>query len=432
DARGKRHLTLSGIPVRGGRQLLVETARSTGARAVIVAIADASPELLTDVAVRARECGIEVKTIPSLAELVNATVTESQVRDLDVTDFLRRRPIATDTTNISRLLRGKRVLVTGAGGSIGAELSRQVHAFAPSKLYLLDRDESALHSLQLSLSGQALLDDDSTVLADIRDAQRMRQLMHQLRPDVVFHAAALKHLPLLERNPSEAVKSNVLGTQNVLDAATSVGVPIFVNISTDKAADPISVLGYSKRITERLTAAAAESAKGSYVSVRFGNVLGSRGSVLTAFGSQIAAGGPVTVTHPQVTRYFMTIPEAVQLVLQAAAIGSNGDALVLDMGEPVAIVDVARQMIDHSGRDIEIVYTGLRDGEKLDEALFAANETPHPTEHPLISRVHVPPLCRDSLDALNHGSDGAVLVQAMELLSMGTIDLGHDAAVRVE
>jgi FlaA1/EpsC-like NDP-sugar epimerase len=351
------------------------------------------------------------------------------VRDLDVTDLLRRRPIATDLTQVRALLRGRRVLITGAGGSIGAELSRQVLALGTaSAIGLLDRDESALHALQLSMSGRALLDDDSTILADIRDADRMHEVMREFRPDVVFHAAALKHLPLLERYPQEAVQSNIWGTQNVLEAAQAAGVSLFVNISTDKAADPDSVLGYSKRITERLTASAGRDGA-KFVSVRFGNVLGSRGSVLTTFESQIRSGGPVTVTHREVTRYFMTIPEAVQLVLQAAAVGSNGDVLVLDMGHPVRIADVARQLIEHSGRRIDIVYTGLRDGEKMAEVLYGSHEDPQPTCHPLISRVEVPRLAPDTLDSLNHGNRGPSLIQAMELLSMTTRDRASDGVV---
>jgi FlaA1/EpsC-like NDP-sugar epimerase len=287
----------------------------------------------------------------------------------------------------------------------------------PAALGLLDRDESALHALQLSLFGRALLDDDSTILADIRDLSRMVEVMSSFKPDVVFHAAALKHLPMLERFPEEAVKTNIFGTVNVLQAATGAGVPTFVNISTDKAADPTSVLGYSKRITERLTAGAAGDRRGAWVSVRFGNVLGSRGSVIDSFTDQVRRGGPVTVTHPDVTRYFMTIPEAVQLVLQAAAIGRGGDALVLEMGDPVRIADVARQLIAYSHRNIEIVYTGLRHGEKLEEALFSVDETPCKTENDYVSRVCVPGLSYDDVDILSQVSQEGALALAMERLA---------------
>jgi FlaA1/EpsC-like NDP-sugar epimerase len=256
---------------------------------------------------------------------------------------------------------------------------------------MLDRDESALHAVQLSLRGRALLDSSELILADLRDADALREVFATRAPQVVFHAAALKHLPLLERYPTEAYKSNVVGTLNVLRAAERVDVARFVNISTDKAANPCSVLGYSKRLAEGLTAAVSRDASGTYMSVRFGNVLGSRGSVLTAFTAQIAAGGPVTVTDPRVTRYFMTIQESVQLVIQAAAIGRDGEALVLDMGEPVSIDSVARHLIELSGRQIEIEYTGLREGEKMHEELLGEGEADSRPIHELISHTSVPP-----------------------------------------
>ena len=293
------------------------------------------------------------------------------------------------------------MLVTGAGGSIGSELCRQIHRYEPAELMMLDRDESALHAVQLSISGHALLDSDEVVLCDIRDTAALNQIFLQRRPEVVFHAAALKHLPMLEQYPAEAVKTNIHGTRIVLDAAKRAGVEKFVNISTDKAANPCSVLGYSKRIAERITAQRAETADGAFLSVRFGNVLGSRGSVLTSFAKQIAEGGPVTVTDPEVTRFFMTIEEACQLVIQAAAIGNPGEALVLDMGEAVRITDVAQQLIEQSGTPVEIVYTGLRDGEKMHEDLFGDDEPQdlRPT-HPMVSHVPVPKVLDAEIDAL--------------------------------
>jgi FlaA1/EpsC-like NDP-sugar epimerase len=288
--------------------------------------------------------------------------------------------------------------VTGAGGSIGSELCRQIVRFGPAKVYLLDRDESGLQATQMSISGHGLLNSDEIVLADIRDLARMREVMRATRPDIVFHAAALKHLPLLESNPGEAWKSNVLGTLNVLEAAAEVGVGTFVNISTDKAANPTCVLGYSKRIAERLTADFAAREPGRYVSVRFGNVLGSRGSVVHAFTAQIERGGPITVTHPDVERYFMLIPEAAQLVLQASAIGTDGEVMVLDMGQPVKIVEVARQMISLSGkREVEIEFTGLRPGEKMSEQLFSSDVAAEATSHPLVSHAPVPAIDVEAL-----------------------------------
>jgi FlaA1/EpsC-like NDP-sugar epimerase len=300
--------------------------------------------------------------------------------------------------------------VTGAGGSIGSELCRQICKFEPAALVMLDRDESALHAVQLSITGRALLDDPNLVLADIRDADEIKRVFAEHRPDVVFHAAALKHLTLLERHPEEAVKTNIWGTMHVLEAAAAAGVERFVNISTDKAADAISVLGLTKRIGERLTAGFARDADGVFLSVRFGNVLGSRGSVLGAFRSQIASGGPVTVTDPNVSRFFMTIEEAVQLVIQAGAIGRDGEALVLDMGQPVRIDEVAKRMIAEAGRDVEIVYTGLRPGEKLHEQLLGTGEIDRRPCHPLISHVDVPPL-----------TDGTELMAAIdELVTLST------------
>jgi FlaA1/EpsC-like NDP-sugar epimerase len=285
------------------------------------------------------------------------------------------------------------VLVTGAGGSIGSELARQIARFGPEKLYLLDRDESGLQATQLSLSGQGLLQGDEVILADIRDLDAIRTVFRATLPDLVFHAAALKHLPLLESHALEAWKTNVLGTLNVLTGASEVGVGTVVNISTDKAADPTCVLGYSKRVAEQLTASFSSTQPGRYVSVRFGNVLGSRGSLVHAFAAQIEAGGPITVTHPDVERFFMLIPEACQLVLAAGSIVTDGEVMVLEMGEQVKIIDVATTLIRLSGRkDIDIVYTGLRPGEKISEDLFSMDEDRQATSNPLVNSVDVPTL----------------------------------------
>ena len=292
---------------------------------------------------------------------------------------------------------------------------------------MVDRDESALHAVQLSIQGRALLDSGDIELGDIRDERMVQEVFQRRRPDVVFHAAALKHLPLLEVAPGEAVKTNVWGTQTVLNAAVAAGVERFVNISTDKAADPSSVLGHSKRLAEGLTSAAALEADGRFMSVRFGNVLGSRGSVLTTFTAQIARGGPVTLTDPRVTRYFMTIGEAVQLVIQAGAIGDDGDVLVLDMGEPVAIAAMAQQLIDLAGKPIEIVHTGLRPGEKLHEQLFSAGETDERPHHPLISHAYVPPFApSDAARLTPYGKPDEV----RDLLVEGSLSMARDLVSR--
>ncbi len=340
------------------------------------------------------------KVIPTTTELISGGARIEGVRDPRISDLLGRRPVRTDIEAIAGRFAGQRILVTGAGGSIGSELCRQLHQFAPGELIMLDRDESALHEVQLTLHGQALLDSDETVLADIRDPRRVREVFERFRPQIVFHAAALKHLPLLERYPGEAVQSNILGTQTVLEAAAACGAESFVNISTDKAADPVSVLGYSKRIAERLTAHMAGQADGMYLSVRFGNVLGSRGSVLRTLSAQVKAGGPLTVTHPEVCRYFMTVNEAVQLVLQAAVVGGSGEVLILDMGEPVRIADIARRLAAQSVHPVDIVYTGLRPGEKLTEDLLGGDEVDHRPRHPLIRHAQVKPLDPDELSGL--------------------------------
>ena len=393
DDPGKRHLRITGVRVLGTRHDLAEVARRVGARVLVVAVPSGQAALYREVAHDARRCGLEVKVLPELPELLApGHISIRDVRDIDVTDLLGRHQIDTDIQAIAGYLTGRRVMVTGAGGSIGAELCRQISRFDPAELMMLDRDESALHAVQLSIEGRALLDTGEVILADIRDRDRIMAIFDDRRPNVVFHAAALKHLPMLEQYPDEGFKTNVLGSAHVLEAAAKVGVERFVNISTDKAADATSVLGRSKRLAERLTSHFARSAQSSYLSVRFGNVLGSRGSVLTAFAKQVADGGPVTVTHPEVSRYFMTIPEAVQLVVQAAAIGRGGEVLVLDMGEPVRIVDVARQLIEMANADVEIVFTGMRPGEKLHEQLLGADEEDERPFHPLISHVEVPEL----------------------------------------
>ncbi|MGN9843378.1 polysaccharide biosynthesis protein [Nonomuraea sp. H19] len=318
-------------------------------------------------------------------------------------DILGRNPIDTHVPSNAGYLSGKRVLVTGAGGSIGSELCRQLHRLGQSQLVMLDHDDSALHAVSLSISGRGTHDGSGLVLTDIRDSDSLMSVFVKYQPQVVFHVAALKHLPMLERFPHEAWKTNVLGTLNVLAAAEVVGVERFINISTDKAANPTSVLGVSKRLAERLTAWKARNAVcGAHVSVRFGNVLGSRGSVLHAFTAQISAGGPVRVTHPDVTRFLMTIHEACRLVIHAGAIVRNGEgvALVLDVGKPVRIADIARQMIEASGKPIEIVYTGLQPGEKLHEDLLGKDERDERPSHPLIIQVAVPPMAPDELDPI--------------------------------
>lgn len=393
DNLGKRHLRIHGVPVLGTGTVLADVAAENDADAVILAVPGADGALIGRVQELAHEADLEFFVLPRVSELIGGRVAASDIRRVEIGDVLGRHQVSTDLSAIAGYLSGKRVLITGAGGSIGSELARQVHNFGPATLILLDRDESALHAVQLGIYGHGLLDSPDTVLADIRDLASLRKVFETHEPEIVFHAAALKHLPILERFPDEGWKTNVLGTLNLLRLSSEFDVEHFVNISTDKAADATSVLGATKRAAEQLTAWQAQQTGRPYISVRFGNVLGSRGSMLHTFNAQIAAGGPVTVTHPDVTRFFMTIPEACELVVQAGALGREGEVLVLEMGEPVKILDVARRMIGLSGaRGVEIVFTGLRTGEKLHERLFSEGEEAVATEHSMIRSVSVPPL----------------------------------------
>jgi FlaA1/EpsC-like NDP-sugar epimerase len=405
DDRSKQHLRIDGVRVRGTRKDIGEVARRFDATALVVALPMADAELIRELTDSATAAGLDVLILPPLRDIIGAHPSAHDLRDVNLEDLLGRRPVSMDTTVVAEHLAGQSVLVTGAGGSIGSELARQIARFGPEKLYLLDRDESGLQATQMSLTGQGLLQGDEVILANIRDVTSLRTVFQHARPDIVFHAAALKHLPLLESYPFEAWKTNVLGTANVLTAAAEAGVGTFVNISTDKAADPTCVLGYSKRLAERLTADFAHTQPGRYVSVRFGNVLGSRGSVVHLFSAQIAAGGPITVTHPDVERFFMLIPEACQLVLEAASIGTDGEVMVLEMGEQVKILDMATTLIRLSGRtDIHINFTGLRPGEKISEELFSTSEDGRATTNPLVTSVNVPKLSVHEVQSLPIGN----------------------------
>lgn len=389
DDPRKKNFVVGGQKVLGTSNDLARVAEQTGAVGLVVNVARADSILLRKLHDQTDALGIRMLVFPSINEALSQKRTTASLRDVSVDDLVGRHPAEIDLSSVAGYLSGKKVLVTGAGGSIGSELCRQIHKFGPAELFMLDRDESGLHSTQMSIYGHGLLDTRDAVLTDIRDPKALKAVFEDRRPEVVFHAAALKHLPMLEQYPEEAWKTNVLGTLNVLNAALEADVERFVNISTDKAADPTSVLGHSKRMAERLTAWAAKQDAGSYVSVRFGNVLGSRGSMLPTFQAQIEKGGPVTVTHPDVTRYFMTIPEACELVVQAGAIGEDGQVMILDMGEPVRILDIARRMIEMSGKEVQIIFTGLRHGEKLHEDLFSSNELATSPKHPRISQAPV-------------------------------------------
>ncbi|WP_288027110.1 nucleoside-diphosphate sugar epimerase/dehydratase, partial [Arthrobacter sp.] len=404
DDTAKKHLRLSSVGVLGRGDELPEIIKRTKSTVVVLAMAHIDAERIREISDSVSGLGVKVLVLPPLQEMLTANTNRDNTggltdfREIDVEDLIGRRPVDIQVDQIAGYVTGKRVLVTGAGGSIGSELCRQLHGFNPAELIMLDRDESGLQHTQLSIFGHGLLNDNSTVLADIRDADALDEIFAKRRPEVVFHAAALKHAPLLQMYPKEGWQTNVLGSLNVLAAARSVDVDTFVNVSTDKAASPTTALGHSKRAAEKLTSWMAGETGKRYVSVRFGNVIGSRGSMLPLFTDQINKGGPVTVTHPDVTRFFMTIPEACQLVIQAGAIGHGGDVLILDMGEPVRIMDVARRMIAMSGKKIDIKITGLRPSEKLHEQLTGDDEVNNPDGHPKISHTHARPLAPADLD----------------------------------
>lgn len=408
--RGSR---IHGVKIHGALTRLPEVAEQTGATTVIVAINNTDAATKAMIGGMAATHGLRVLVLPTMDE-INRT-GQLPLQELDLTALMGREEIVLDEAAIGDLLRGRRVMITGAGGSIGSELARQVHRYDPGELILLDRDEGGLHHTQLSIYGHAMLDSRNVVLGDIRDADRLKDIFLEHRPEVVLHAAALKHLPLLEMYPQEAWLTNVEGTRNVLDASVACGADVVVNVSTDKAANPICVLGDSKRVAERLTAAYGEAYDGLWVSVRFGNVLGSRGSVIETFSGQIEAGGPVTITHPDVRRYFMTIPEAAQLVLQAAVVGESGETLVLDMGSPMSILTLAKSLMRLAGReDLKVIYTGLRPGEKLSEDLVDEREAPTRADrHPMITEVRVEPLSQLPQHPVDAGAVFPLLARGM-------------------
>ena len=391
DDDEKRNLEISGVDVLGPVAQLPEIAARLKATAVLIAVPSAEGAFIRSVTEVAEGADLIVYVLPPVDQLFGS-IKATDIRPVAHEDLLGRQPAAIDTSAIANYITGRRVLVTGAGGSIGSEICRQLIKFKPSDVFMLDRDESGLHGAQLSIQGRALLEDPHLVLADIRDRERIDEIFASIRPEVVFHTAALKHLPLLEMHPDEGWKTNVGGTLNLLDAAGRHGVTRFVNISTDKAAAPRSVLGWTKRITERLTAHANTLSSTEFVSVRFGNVLGSNGSVLKSFEAQAANGGPITVTHPDITRFFMTIEEASRLTIHAGAIGEPGEIMILEMGQPVKILDVARRFANQHKPPLEIVFTGLRHNEKLHEDLVAPDEVGVIKSHPLITHVDAPPL----------------------------------------
>lgn len=385
DNEAKHGKTIQGVEVIGGREVIAQAALSCGADKAIIAMPTASGAVIRELRDICREAKLSTKTIPGVFEIISGRVSVTQLRDVQIEDLLRRQPVRTDQRAVGELVKGMTVLVTGAGGSIGSEICRQVARLGAEELILLGHGENSIFEIHQELLSTHPGVSVVPVIADTRNARRIERVFETYRPQAVFHAAAHKHVPLMELNPEEAVSNNVMGTQNVVAASEQVNVDHFVLISTDKAVNPANVMGATKLVAEMLVHDAAMRTQAAYVSVRFGNVLASSGSVVPLFKKQIAAGGPVTVTHPDITRYFMTIPEAVQLVLQAATMGLGGETFILDMGEPVKIVDLARDLIHLSGfeagRDIDITFTGLRAGEKLSEQLYATGENLAQTAH---------------------------------------------------
>jgi FlaA1/EpsC-like NDP-sugar epimerase len=418
DDASKARLRLLGLPIAGNRGAIAAAAERYDAGALLIAVPSAGQANILDIADRGQQAGLAVKVLPRLDEFLLGTADVKDIRDITLADFLSREEVRLDLDRIAGYVEGRTVLVTGAGGSIGSELCATVQSFNPKRLVKLDHAENSLHSLQLRLEGRALLDSPDLVLADIRDRDAMFRIFETVQPEVVFHAAAHKHVTFLENHPAEAAKTNVFGTRNLLEAAAATNVSRFVNVSTDKAADPENVLGLTKRLGERMTSHFGSRGAGVYMSTRFGNVLGSHGSVIPTFREQIARGEPITVTDPEVTRYFMTIPEAVQLVMEAGAVGRSGDVLVLEMVEPVKIIDLAYRLAAeiNPGVPPQITITGLREGEKLHETLSTGDDEALGQPHELLWRFRVPPLDPASVDVLSGVHDPDKLIAMLKQL----------------
>jgi FlaA1/EpsC-like NDP-sugar epimerase len=390
DAR-KQGRKIHGVPIAGGLRDILSIVERRRADTIVIAIPSAPGRIVKEVIEQCRKARIKFKIVPGIREIIEGGVSINQIRDIELEDLLRRPPVNVALDEIAGYLTNRTVAVTGAGGSIGSELCRQIVSLNPRSLILMGKGENSLYEIATELSGSHPEQHIETLICDVADVKRVDHIFAEYKPQVVFHAAAHKHVPMMEHNPGEAVKNNIFGTKAVAEAALKHQAERFVLISTDKAVNPSSVMGATKRISEKVIMSLVGRDRTKFMAVRFGNVLGSRGSVVPLFKKQIAAGGPVTVTHPDMERYFMTIPEAVQLVIQAGAMGKGGEVFVLDMGQPVKIVDLARDMIKLSGfepdSEIRIEFTGLRPGEKLYEELLTAEEGVGATKHAQIFMV---------------------------------------------
>lgn len=422
DDPRKQGSKLSGFNVLGTTEEIVDICQKRSIDEIIIAMPSVSGDVVRRIAESCRQTGCEVKIMPSLFEMTDGHVNVRTLRDINIEDLLRRDPIHLDFAKITSYIAGKTVLITGAGGSIGSEISRQVSRVGAKEIILLGRGENSIYEIYQELKIKFPDQLYRTVIANITDKQRMTEVFGKYKPQVVFHAAAHKHVPLMEIQPAEAVKNNVFGTKNVAELADAYHSEIFVLISTDKAVNPTSVMGATKRCAELVLQEINQHSETKYVTVRFGNVLGSRGSVVPLFEKQIAAGGPVTITHPEMTRFFMTIPEAVQLVLQAGSQAEGGEVFLFDMGKPVKIRDMACDLIQLHGlkpnQDIKLVYTGLRPGEKLYEELLTSEEGTASTKHEKIFKAKINPLdtteLKRDLDILANNRDTMTILQTIK------------------
>jgi FlaA1/EpsC-like NDP-sugar epimerase len=420
DDPDKKGRSIHGIPVLGDVDNLPDILEKENVQEILIAIPSASGEQIRHVVEACQKCAVSYKIVPGIGDLIDGRVSVKTLRDISYEDLLGRKPVQLDITGIRNYLDGKTVLITGCGGSIGSELCRQVIKYQPNSIILLDSSESNLFNIQMEMQNEQYFRHCEAVLAHVQNRQLMNDIFKKYKPQVVFHAAAYKHVPMLEKNPWEAVFNNIMGSRMVMEMSLKHQVERFVLVSTDKAVRPTNVMGTSKRITELIM----QSLQGNgtrFMAVRFGNVVGSSGSVIPLFRRQIEQGGPVTVTHPEINRYFMTIPEASQMILQAGAMGEGGEIFVLRMGTPVKISDMARDLIRLSGKepdvDIKIVFTGLREGEKLYEELITVGEDILPTGH---EKVMV-------LRSNEHSSDVQFLLKTKEKLNKAIDDLAKEA-----
>ena len=422
DDEKKRHGRLAGFPILGNVEELTEVVKAKAVDKIVIAIPSADGDTIRHIDNQCRNTGAKVCIMPGIYSMINGKMDMGEMRDISLEDLLRRDPIHLDFDQITSYISGKTVLITGAGGSIGSEISRQISRVGAREIILLGRGENSIYEIQQELTRKFPEQSYRAVIANITDRERMERIFAAYKPQVVFHAAAHKHVPLMEIQPDEAIRNNVFGTKNVAELADKYGAETFVLISTDKAVNPTSVMGATKRTAELVLQKINQGSKTRFVTVRFGNVLGSRGSVVPLFEREIAAGGPVTVTHKEMTRFFMTIPEAVQLVLQAGSQAEGGEVFLFDMGKPVKIKDMAEDLIRlHGlvpGEDIKIVYTGLRPGEKLYEELLTSEEGTTSTKHKKIFKAMINPLDEDDLDkclaVLHDTTDKATILKTLK------------------